>query len=201
MLATYREARCKASEETRRAALTGHDRREPVCALRQALALSDSSQAQIEACDQEIQSTLASLQRDERSLETLPAARHKQRQSHAPLFAVREALLRVLGVDRSHIDGFSASTALQLVGACGMDIRRWPTAKHCTSWLTLAPGNKISGGKVLNTKTRRSANRAAAIFRLSAMHGGQTHTALGAFYRRGASRAGKAKAVTATARK
>jgi len=44
--------------------------------------------------------------------------------------------------------------------------------------------NKSAGGKVLNTKTRRSANRAAAIFRLSAMHVGQTQTALGAFYRR-----------------
>jgi transposase len=90
----------------------------------------------------------------------------------------------VLGVDLSHIDGCSAYTALKLVGECGMDMSRWPTAKHFTSWLTLAPGNKISGGKVPNTKTRRSANRAAAIFRLSAMHVGQTNTALGAFYRR-----------------
>jgi transposase len=90
---------------------------------------------------------------------------------------------------------------LKLVGECGMDMSQWPTAKHFTSWLTLAPGNKISGGKVLNTKTRRSANRAAAIFRLSAMNVGQTQTALGAFYRRLASRLGKAKAITATARK
>ena len=73
--------------------------------------------------------------------------------------------------------------------------------KQAVPSVTLAPGNKISGGKVLNTTTRRSANRAAAIFRLSAMNVGQTQTALGAFYRRLASRAGKAKAVTATARK
>ena len=57
------------------------------------------------------------------------------------------------------------------------------------------------GGKVFSSKTRRSANRAAKIFRLSAVNVGQTHTALGAFYRRLASRVGKAKAVTATARK
>jgi len=184
VLATYRDARCKASEETIREALTGHYRREHVCALRQALELSDSYQARIEACDQEIQSTLASLQQDERAMDTLPAARHKKRQSHEPLFDVRAALLRVLGVDLSQIDGFSAYTALKLVGECGMDMRQWPTEKHFTSWLTLAPGNKISGGKVLNTKTRRSAHRAAAIFRMSAMHVGQTQTALGAFYRR-----------------
>ena len=101
----------------------------------------------------------------------------------------------------SQIHGFSAYTALKLIGECGMDMSRWPSAKHFTSWLTLAPGNKISGGKVLSTKTRRSSNRAATIFRLSAVSVGKTNTALGAFYRRLASRAGKAKAVTATARK
>src|SRR5215813_2275050 len=163
VLATYRDARCKASEETIRAALTGHYRREHVFALRHALELYDSYQARIEACDQELQSTLGSLQNEEIAIDTLPAARHKKRQSHEPLFEVREALFRVLGVDLSQIDGFSAYTALKLVGECGMDMRRWPTEKHFTSWLTLAPGNKISGGKVLNTKTRRSANRAAAI--------------------------------------
>ena len=107
----------------------------------------------------------------------------------------------MLGVDLSQIHGFGAYTVLKLVGECGMDMSRWPMVKHFTSWLTLAPGNKISGGKVLSSKTRRSTNRAAAIFRLSAVNVGRTNTALGAFYRRIASRAGKAKAVTATARK
>ena len=107
----------------------------------------------------------------------------------------------MLGADLSQIDGFSPYTALKLVGECGMDMSRWPTAKHFTSWLTLAPGNKRSGDKMLNPKTRRSANRAAKIFRLAALNVGKTHTALGAFYRRLASRVGKAKAVTATARK
>ena len=80
-------------------------------------------------------------------------------------------------------------------------MRKWPTAKHFTSWLTLAPGNKISGGRLLSSKTRRSSNRAAALLRIAAVNIGRTHTALGAFYRRLAARVGKAKAVTATARK
>ncbi len=77
----------------------------------------------------------------------------------------------------------------------------WPTAKHFTSWLSLAPSNKISGGKVLSSRTRRSSNRAAAALRLAAVTIGRTDTALGAFYRRLSARIGKAKAVTATARK
>ena len=74
-------------------------------------------------------------------------------------------------------------------------------AKHFTSWLCLAPGNKISGGKVLSSRTRRSGSRAAAALRLAATTVGKTDTALGAFYRRLSARTGKAKAVTATARK
>jgi len=73
--------------------------------------------------------------------------------------------------------------------------------KHFTSWLGLAPSNKVSGGKMLSSRTRRSGGRAAALLRLAAVTVGRTDTALGAFYRRLSSRIGKAKAVTATARK
>jgi transposase len=87
------------------------------------------------------------------------------------------------------------------VGECGTDLSAWPSAKHFTSWLCLAPSNKISGGKVLSARTRRSGSRAAALLRLAATTVGRTETALGAFYRRLSARIGKAKAVTATARK
>jgi transposase len=73
--------------------------------------------------------------------------------------------------------------------------------KHFTSWLTLAPKNKITGGRLISSRTQPSANRAAAMLRMSAMSVGKTSTALGAYYRRIAYRIGKAKAITATARK
>lgn len=63
------------------------------------------------------------------------------------------------------------------------------------------PGNKISGGKLLSSRTRRSSNRAAALLRLAAVKIGRGDTALGAFYRRLSSRIDKQNAVTATARK
>lgn len=106
-----------------------------------------------------------------------------------------------IGVDLTEIHGLGPSLALKLIGECGTDLKAWPTAKHFTSWLCLAPGNKISGGKVLSSRTRRSSSRAAALLRLAATTIGRSDTALGAFYRRLFSRAGKAKAVTATARK
>ena len=54
---------------------------------------------------------------------------------------------------------------------------------------------------MLSSRTRRTGNRAASLLRLAAGTVGRTDTALGAFYRRLSSRVGKAKAITATARK
>ena len=54
---------------------------------------------------------------------------------------------------------------------------------------------------MLSSKTRRTSNRAALLLRLAASTVGRTDTALGAFYRRLSARVGKAKAITATARK
>jgi transposase len=199
-LASYRDIRCKASVDTIKEALTGNYRPEPVFALRQALELYDSYQAKVAECDHAIEAVLASFA--PAAPETaLPAARHKTRAANEPTFNVRAALFQLLGTDLTQLHGFGAYTALMLVGECGTDMTKWPTVKHFTSWLTLAPGNKLSGGKLLSTKTRRSANRAAKLLRISAVNVGKTQTALGAFYRRLAARVGKAKAVTATARK
>ena len=79
----------------------------------------------------------------------LSRPRVKTKQLNTPSFDVRAALYGVIGVDLTEIHGLGPSLALELVGECGTDLRAWPTAKHFTSWLCLAPGNKISGGKVL----------------------------------------------------
>ena len=118
-----------------------------------------------------------------------------------PRFELRSPLHQLTGVDLTQIDAIGPYTALRLVSEIGTDMTRWPTAKHFTAWLTLAPRNKVSGGRLLSSRTQPSANRAAAALRLAAMSVGRTQTALGAFYRRLAYRVGKAKAITATARK
>jgi transposase len=197
-LAAYRDVRCKASVETIRDALTGHYRPEHVFALRQALELHDFYQAKLSDCDVEIERALQALPRGPDAA-TPPRAR--QRQKNEPRFEVRSILNTLLGVDLTEIHGLGPYSVLRIFAECGSDMTRWPTAKHFTSWLTLAPGNKISGGKVLSAKTRRSANRATVLLRLAAVSVSRTATALGAFFRRLAARVGKAKAVTATARK
>jgi transposase len=201
VLASHRDVRCAASDATLRAALTGHYRPEHVFALQQALELYDVHQDKIAECDTQIETALRSLAAERTEPTTpLPARRHAKGRNE-PAFDARTMLHRLLGADLSQIHGLGPYTVLRLIAECGDDMTRWPTAKHFTSWLCLAPANKISGGRVLSAATRRSANRAAALLRIAAVNVGRTQTALGAFYRRLAARIGKAQAVTATARK
>ena len=44
--------------------------------------------------------------------------------------------------DLSQIHGVGPYTARRLIGECGDDMTRRPTAKHFTLWLCLAPANK-----------------------------------------------------------
>ena len=201
-MSQMRDIRCHAPAEKICAALSGNWRDEHVFALCQSLALYDFYQAKILECDRKLEVALKVLEGgNSHDTRSLPKARTRTRQVNTPDFEVRSALYRVLGVDLTQIHGIGPSLALKLVGECGTDLAAWPSSKHFTSWLCLAPGNKISGGKVLSSKTRRSSSRAAALLRLAATTIGRTDTALGAFYRRLSARAGKAKAVTATARK
>ena len=201
-LAEMRDVRCHASVETIASALTGNWRDEHIFALCQSLALFDFYQAKIGECDRKLEMSLQDLAGDNGDNKVrLPKARTKTKQVNTPDFEVRNALYRVLGLDLTQIHGIGPSLALKLVGECGTDLAAWPSSKHFTSWLCLAPGNKISGGKLLSSKTRQSSSRVAALLRLAATTIGRTDTALGAFYRRLSARAGKAKAVTATARK
>jgi transposase len=201
-LAKLRDVRCHASEGTIAAALEGNWRPEHLFSLRQAEALYRFYQAQIGECDMEIEATLDHLNAEQpEAAGPLPKARPSGKSKNAPAFEMRGRLHHLLGADLTQIHGLGPYTVLCLVAECGDDMSRWRTAKHFTSWLTLSPGNKISGGRLLSSKTRPSKSRAAHLFRMAAVGVGRTQTALGAFYRRLASRVGKAKAVTATARK
>jgi transposase len=202
VLASYRDVRCHAPVETVRQALVGNVREEHIFALSQALELYDVYQEKVVACDKQIEAILKRLKKSAPPPAIkLPAVKQRTGQQNAPAFDAREALHAILGVDLTQIPGLGPYLALKLVGECGTNLAAWPSAKHFTSWLTLAPHNKISGGKVLSSKTRRTSNRATSLLRLAAITVGRTDTALGAFYRRLSARVGKAKAVTATARK
>jgi transposase len=203
LLAKHRDRRCRASEAEIAAALTGNYRPEHLFVLQQNLEIHDAFQRQIASCDAAIEAHLKALAAKAVPPESplpSPRSRHKPRDNE-PRFDTRTPLHQLTGVDLSQIDGIGAYNAVRLISEIGTDMSRWPTADNFTSWLTLAPNNKVTGGRLISSRTQPSANRAAAILRVAAMSLGQTQTALGAFYRRLAYRVGKAKAITATARK
>jgi len=207
VLASMRDKRCHSSVETIEKALTGHYRAEHLFVLEQAVALYDVYQQKVAACDVQIESVMNALSSVRSRQEGATADRsvspkpHRNRTANEPAFDIGGSLHTLLGKDLTRIDGVGPYLALKLVSECGDDLSAWPSAKHFTSWLSLAPNNKISGGKVLSSRTKRSGSRVASLLRLAAVSVGRTETALGAFYRRLSSRVGKAKAITATARK
>jgi len=57
------------------------------------------------------------------------------------------------------IEGLSHATVLTIMSEVGPDgFEKFKTAKEFTSWLRLAPNNKISGGKILSSKTPKGNN-------------------------------------------
>lgn len=202
-LVLHRDPRCHASAEQFVTALTGNYRPEHVFTLKQNLALFEYYQGMLSECDAAIEGHLQALAAQMEPPTTPLPPRRTKPQSHGkePRFDIRGYLYRLTGTDLSQIDGIGPYQALRLISEIGTDMRRWSTEQHFTAWLTLAPQNKISGGRLLSSRTPASANRAAAMLRMVAMSLARTQTALGAFYRRLAARIGKAKAITATARK
>ena len=203
-LARHRSRRCRSTEAEIATALTGHYKPEQVFVLRQNLELYDSYEHQIAHCDQEIESVLAQLEQDcetpDKPLE--PSKKRIQIKANSPRFDVRSPLYKICGgSDLTSLPGIGPSGALTIISEVGTDMSHWETEKHFASWLTLSTNNKISGGKVLASRTRPSANRATTTLRIAAMSIGRSDNELGAFYRRLSSRIGKAKATTATARK
>jgi transposase len=200
-LATLRDGRCKADEETIARSLQGNWRQEHLFELRQAVELVEFYQKQIAACDHEIAAQLARFE-DKSGGQLFPTeARQHKGGRNAPGFDARHHLQRLTGVDLTRLDGIDAHTALKVVAEIGLDMTRWPTEKHFASWLGLSPGSKVSGGKKLSSRTKPSASRAAAALRLAASSLYRSRSALGAFYRRMKARLGAPKAVTATAHK
>lgn len=99
-LASYRDVRCKKSEQTISDVLTGNYRPEHVFALKQAVSLYDFYQGQIAECDKEIEAMLSKLKTEKPAPnQTLPKARHRTKQKNEPDFALRQSLYMLVEVD------------------------------------------------------------------------------------------------------
>jgi transposase len=197
VLAQLRHGRLKASPAEIQRALTGNWREEHLFVLAQALAMYDSLAERLAECDAKIEALLAPLGRHEVQL----SGPGKRPCKNTPRFDLRTALARWAGVDLTRMNGLAVSSVLTVLAEIGPDLGRFANVKHFCSWLGLCPGSKISGGKVLSSRTRRSTNRVRQVLKVAAMSLSRSSSALGAFYRRLCARMDKPRANTALAHK
>jgi transposase len=200
-LAKLRDHRCKKDAATIALALQGHWREDHLFELQQAVEMYRVCQQKLLALDERIEAHLKTFSDKSEGKVLKPRPRQRKFSSTEPTFDMRNLLYRLAGVDLTEIDGIGGHLALGLIAELGIDMRPWPTEKRFASWLTLCPGNHKTGGRVSRnkTRTRQSANRAAALLRQAAWSLERADCALGAYYRRMKARLGAPKAITATA--
>jgi hypothetical protein len=114
---------------------------------------------------------------------------------------LREDLYRAFGVDLTQVPGIDALTAQMLLTEIGPHLSAFPKVAAFASWLRLCPDKRVSGGKVLSSRTGPTKNRAALALRMAAQGLHPSQTFLGEYYRRMRARLGAPKAITAAAHK
>ena len=207
ILAKLRHGNCKKSEEEIAQALQSNNRQDFLFALKQELEQYLYIQKLITECDIEIKSLLdkyINQQHTKKSLYIEPKI-HKRINKNTP----KNIDLNLIayqyynGIDLYTIEGFSHGTVLTLMSELGeKGIEKFNSAQHFASWLRLAPNNKISGGKILSSRTPKGSNKLKIALRQAANAiGNLKDTHLSNFFNRIAFRKGRTVAISATARK
>lgn len=206
-LAAFRHGNCRKSEEEIAKALQSNKREDFLFALKQEFAQYQYFQKQIEECDEEIKKQLNDfISQDETKKALFTEAKvHKRINKNAP----KNIDLNLIayqyfdGIDLLAIQGVSHATVLTLMSEVGPEgIRKFDTAKQFASWLRLCPNKKVSGGKILSSRTPKGSNRLKIALRQAANAiGNLKDNHLTNFFNRVCFRKGRPAAISATARK
>ena len=203
-LAALVDSRVRATTADFHKALKGDYRQEHLFVLGEAFSLHAIYDEKIAACDTQIvRETLGLCDKVDPKTKPLPprkAGRPACKDNMQGL-DMREVLYRKFGCDLTAIEGVGLTTALVMLTEVGPNLDKFKSEKHFCSWLGLCPDNRISGGKVLSSHTRRVVNRLSDALRMGAVTLEHSRSALGGFYRRMKGRLGAAEGITATAHK
>jgi transposase len=206
-LAKLRHGNCRKSEEEIAKALKGNNRADYLFGLKQEFESYNFYQKKVDECDRQINTFLKQQINTDPSKKKLKTDEKKHKKINKNALRgidLNQASYQYFGgVDLMKIEGLSHASILSIMSEVGPDgFMKFETAKHFTSWLRLAPNNKISGGKVLSSKTPKGSNRLKIALRNAANAiGNLKDTHLSDFFKRVAYRKGRTVAVSATARK
>jgi transposase len=202
-LAQLADERVKKSKEEIALSLQGHWQEEYLYELKDCYDLYKIYQQKLDDCDAEIEKLLQQqitvIANKEKQLPKLNRKKHRKNQIK---FDLSRLSYQYTGVDLFAIEGVSYNTIIAFIAEVGHDINKFATAKQFVSWLRLAPNNKISGNKLLSSRTPKGKNKLALALRQAANTVEQMkHGALVSFFKRIAYKKGRGAAITATARK
>jgi transposase len=203
-LAQFRQPACKHSEAEIVKAVTGTWDDAQLFILTQSVDVFGYSTTKLIACDAQLEQPYQAMEsrwEKDAPLPDLPPAKGESKSKNAMSFNARAQIARVIGVDLVAVMGVSAITVQTIISEIGTDMERFPTVKHCCSWLGLAPHNDISGGKVLRSRTMKVHRRANQAFRQAAHSVTRAHSSIGAYYRAMRARLRPKQAIVATAYK
>ena len=205
-LANYK---IRKSKEELEHALTGFWKAEYVMELKHSFELYEFYHQKVAECDAAIEALLEKQIEDnekkdgEQRPQMERTERKKQNKNRPGMDIERLAFQLTGGIDLSKIDGVSGQTLLSIISEIGPEVDKFPTAKHFTSWLRLAPNNRKTGGKVKSSHTPKRKNRLSlALQRAANVIGNNLKAgALHQFFVRIKVKKGYMEAVVATARK
>lgn len=194
----------KASREDILKSLEGVWREECLFELKQATDYYNFLQKQILECDKKIEEQvekITAMYTEGDITDLKKEATKKNVRKNDYNFNVTPYLQKILGVDSTEIYGFSDDTALTLLAEVGADISCFGSANRFTSWIGLAPNNKISGGKIISSHLPKKKHpvKKALIQAANSLY--RSNNAMGDCYRRLKSRMGPKAAKCAMARK
>ncbi len=107
----------------------------------------------IEQIDSDILELSAEIKKDNIEIETTMLAKKQLKGNIQPRIPIQEMSFMLYGTDVSAIKGVSVNTVLTLISEVGQSIKKFKNRKAFVSWLRLAPNNKLSGGKILSSRT------------------------------------------------
>lgn len=198
-LAAYSDKRIQAhKKEDMIKSLAGVWKEEHVFELQQSFEMYHVYREKISTCDTQIEHLLLEKSGHKKNIEKKMLVRSNKNNLN---FEAKAMLEEIIGVDITQLHGITESNAMVIFSEVGFNLSKWPTARHFTSWLNLAPNNKISGGKVLSARISKKKNHAGQVFKMAAFAVQRSKNWLAHFYQRIKLKSGAAKAVVATARK
>lgn len=206
-LAELADRRCRNDKETIAASLEGTWDMEHMLSLRMAMETYEHLKSQLAVIEREMETFLDSYELSQsvdvspNELEGKRAEKPKGRKNRMDLDIEQYAFM-MYGVNLKRIPGVGDGTLMCIMAELGPDfVEKFSTPAKFCRWCNLTPEDKITGGKVINSRIPKRPNPVGQALRQAAISLKWGDNPLAQYFKRMQSKGGTAQAVVATAHK